>query len=95
MSSVCVWRSVRRRVILLMGVLRQGAVIAGIGIVAGVVGGLILVQLVGAVVPEVHIPGALPIVGAAILLAGAAVLASVVPAARAARVDVMEALRSE
>jgi ABC-type antimicrobial peptide transport system permease subunit len=80
---------------LLMGVLRQGAVIAGIGIVAGVVGGLILVQVVGAVVPEVHIPGALPIAGAAILLAGAAVLASVVPAARAARVDVMEALRSE
>lgn len=30
----------------------------------------------GAVVPEVHIPGALPIVGAAILLATAAVLAS-------------------
>ena len=80
---------------LLMGVLRQGAVIAGIGIVAGVLGGLLLVQVVGAVVPEVHIPGALPIAGAAILLAGAAVLASVVPAARAARVDVMEALRSE
>jgi len=80
---------------LLVGVLRQGAVIAGFGIVAGVVGGLALVELVGAVVPEVHIPGALPIVGAAVLLAAAAVLASVVPAARAARVDVMEALRSE
>jgi ABC-type lipoprotein release transport system permease subunit len=60
-----------------------------------VVGGLILVEVVGAVIQEVHIPGALPIVGAAVLLAGAAVLASVVPAARAARVDVMEALRSE
>jgi putative ABC transport system permease protein len=80
---------------LLIGVLRQGAAIAGIGIVAGVLGGLLLVQVVGAVIPEVHIPGALPIVGAAILLAAAAVLASTVPAARAARVDVMEALRSE
>lgn len=80
---------------LLVGVLRQGAAIAGIGIVAGVLGGLLLVQVVSAVIQEVHIPGALPIVGAAILLAAAAVLASVVPAARAARVDVMEALRSE
>ena len=80
---------------LLVGVLRQGAAIAGIGIVAGVLGGLLLVEVVGAVIQEVHIPGALPIVGAAILLAAAAVLASVVPAARAARVDVMEALRSE
>ena len=80
---------------LLVGVLRQGAAIAGIGIVAGVLGGLLLVEVVGAVIQEVRIPGALPIVGAAILLAAAAVLASVVPAARAARVDVMEALRSE
>jgi len=80
---------------LLVDVLRQGAVIAGIGIVVGVLGGLLLVQVVGALIEEVRIPGALPIVGAGILLAGAAVLASMVPAARAARVDVMEALRSE
>lgn len=80
---------------LLVGVLRQGAAIAGIGIVAGVLSGLLLVQVVSAVIQEVHVPGALPIVGAAILLAVAAVLASVVPAARAARVDVVEALRSE
>jgi predicted permease len=80
---------------LLLGVLRQGAAIAGIGIVAGVLGGLLLVQAVGAVIQDVQIPGVLPIAGAAIVLAVAAVLASVVPAARAARVDVMEALRSE
>jgi predicted permease len=80
---------------LLFGVLQQGAAIAGIGIVAGVLGGLLLVQVVGAVIQDVQIPGVLPIAGAAIVLASAAVLASVVPAARAARVDVMEALRSE
>ena len=52
------------------------------GIVAGVLGGVILVKVVGAVIQEVHIPGALPIVSAAILLAVAAALASVVPLAR-------------
>jgi ABC-type lipoprotein release transport system permease subunit len=37
----------------------------------------------------------LAIAGAAMLLVTAAILASLVPAARAARVDVMQALRSE
>jgi putative ABC transport system permease protein len=80
---------------LLVGVLRQGAVIAGVGIVVGVLGGLLLVRLVGGFIEEVTLPGVAPIVGAALVLAVAAVLASVIPAARAARVDVMEALRSE
>jgi predicted permease len=80
---------------LLFGVLKQGATIAGFGVVVGVIGGLLLVRLVGGFIPEVQTPGLLPIVGAAILLATAAVLASVIPAARAARVDVVEALRSQ
>ncbi|HUR19631.1 MAG TPA: FtsX-like permease family protein, partial [Vicinamibacterales bacterium] len=80
---------------LLLGVLRQGAAIAGLGIVVGVIGGLLLVRLVGAFIQEVDTPGLLPIAGAAIVLAAAAVLASVIPAARAARVDVVEALRSQ
>jgi putative ABC transport system permease protein len=40
-------------------------------------------------------PGALPVVISAFLLMTVAVVASLLPAARAARVDVMEALRSE
>ena len=37
----------------------------------------------------------LPVAGSAVVLLVAAVVASVLPAARAARVDVMQALRSE
>jgi ABC-type lipoprotein release transport system permease subunit len=40
-------------------------------------------------------PGLWPIAGAALLLVVAAVVASLIPAARAARVDVLQALRSE
>jgi putative ABC transport system permease protein len=43
----------------------------------------------------VQLPGTLPLIGAASVLLAAAVVASVLPAARAARVDVMQALRSE
>jgi putative ABC transport system permease protein len=42
-----------------------------------------------------RLPGALPILGAAAVLVGAAVLVSLIPAARASRVDVLQALRSE
>jgi putative ABC transport system permease protein len=80
---------------LLTRVLKEGAAIAGIGIVAGAVGGYALTRLVGAYIQEVRIPGALPIVAAAMILVVAAVLASLVPAARASRVDVIDALRPE
>jgi hypothetical protein len=80
---------------LLTRVLKEGAVIAGIGIVAGAVGGYALTRIVGAYIEEVRIPGALPIVAAAMILVVAAVLASLVPAARASRVDVIDALRPE
>jgi putative ABC transport system permease protein len=80
---------------LLTRVLGEGAVIAGAGIVAGAIGGFALARAVGAWVQNVHVPGALPIAGAAAILIAAAILASLMPAARASRVDVIQALRSE
>jgi putative ABC transport system permease protein len=43
----------------------------------------------------VHQPGALSIVASAVVILAAAVIASAVPAARAARVNAVEALRAE
>lgn len=49
----------------------------------------------GGYIEGVRIPGALPIAGAATILVAAAILASLLPAARASRVDVIQALRSD
>ena len=80
---------------LLTGVVAEGAVMAVAGVVAGAAGGYALVRLAGGYFTDVKVPGAVPLVAAAIVLLAAAVIASVVPAARAARVDVMQALRSD
>jgi putative ABC transport system permease protein len=80
---------------LLTRVLKEGAAIAAIGILAGAVGGYLLTRAVGVYIDEVRIPGLLPIAGAGMILVIAAVLASLVPAARASRVDVINALRPE
>jgi predicted permease len=80
---------------LLLRVLGEGAVIAGAGIIAGAIGGIALARVVGAYVEDVRIPGILPVAGAAAILVVAAILASLMPAGRASRVDVIQALRSE
>jgi putative ABC transport system permease protein len=80
---------------LLTRVLGEGAVIAVCGIVAGVAGGVLLTRLVNSYIAEVNVPGTLTIVGAATVLVTAAMVASLMPAARAARVNVMQALRSD
>jgi predicted permease len=80
---------------LLTRILGEGAVIAGAGILTGVVGGLALLQFAGGFFGTIQMPGALPLAGAAAVLIAAAVIASVMPATRASRVDVMDALRSE
>jgi predicted permease len=80
---------------LLGRVLGEGAVIAGIGIAAGAVGGWLLAQVVRGVVPDLRLPGAVAITGASAVLVGAAVLAALLPAARASRVDVVQALRAD
>src|SRR5262249_25229980 len=76
-------------------VLGQGVLIVAAGIVAGAAGGYAFAALAASYFENVRMPGALPVLGAAAVLTGAAVLASLMPAARASRVDVLRALRSE
>jgi hypothetical protein len=80
---------------LLTGVLREGTVIAIAGIVAGAAGGYLLARFAGSYMQAIRIPGVVPVIGAATLLIVAAIVASIMPAARASRVDVIQALRSE
>ena len=80
---------------LLTRILGEGAVIAGAGIVTGVIAGLALLRFAGGFFGNIEVPGAVPLAGAAAVLIAAAVIASLMPATRASRVDVMEALRSE
>ena len=80
---------------LLARVLGEGTVIAVAGIAAGAVGGLALARLAGSYIAEVRMPGALPVLGAAAVLVASAILASLMPAARASRVDILQALRSD
>jgi predicted permease len=77
------------------GVLWDGARTAVIGIIAGAAGGYALARVASAFFENVELPGALPVAAAAIVLIGAAIAASLMPAARASRVDVLQALRSE
>ena len=80
---------------LLVRVLKEGAIIGASGIVTGVIGGVVLARVVSRFVTEVEMPGALPIAAAAAVLIAAAVCASLMPAARASRVDVISALRGD
>jgi putative ABC transport system permease protein len=80
---------------LLMGVVRDGAAIGTAGVVAGAVCGFALVRLAASYLGEVRTPGALPLIGSAIILLAASVVASMLPAMRAAQVDVIQALRTE
>jgi ABC-type antimicrobial peptide transport system permease subunit len=67
----------------------------GIGVVAGAVSGFALARVVGSYIHNVQLPGILPVIGSAAVLLVAAVIGSLLPAARAARVDVVQALRAE
>jgi putative ABC transport system permease protein len=80
---------------LLNGVIVEGAVMAGLGIIAGAGAGYVLARLAGSYFQDVHMPGAIVVGVSAFLLLAAAVIASALPAIRAARVDVIQALRAE
>jgi predicted permease len=80
---------------LLMGVLSEAALIVTVGIAAGAVVGYAGAGVAARYLGNVRLPGALPVVVAAGVLLGAAVVASLMPAARASRVNVLQALRSE
>jgi ABC-type antimicrobial peptide transport system permease subunit len=76
-------------------VLLEGGTIVGIGIAAGAAGAYAVIALAARSFDPASLPGVLPLLVSALLLAGAALLASLLPAARASRVDVLQALRSE
>jgi predicted permease len=80
---------------ILTRVLSEGVVIAAIGIATGAVGGYALARVAARVFGQVQLPGAVSVASAAAVLIGAAIVASLMPAARASRVDVLQALRSE
>ena len=93
---------------LLLDVLTEGAAIAARGVAVGAVGGYIVHGMIanvmlttstsfttGTTTTTGNMPDAIAAIGAAVVLMAAAVAASLMPAARASRVDVLQALRSE
>jgi putative ABC transport system permease protein len=78
---------------ILTNILLEGLVIASIGV--GVLVGFVFARSIGKYVADVQLPGVLPLIASAAVLLAAAVIASALPAARAARVDVVQALHSE
>jgi putative ABC transport system permease protein len=68
---------------------------AAVGIVAGAAFGYLLARLASSYIVDMRMPDTIPVAASAAVLLAAAVVASVLPAARAARIDVMDALRSE
>lgn len=76
-------------------VLAEGVAMAAIGVGAGVVIGFALSRVVARYVTEIHQPGSLAFVASAVAILGAAIIASAVPASRAAKVNAVEALRAE
>ncbi len=81
--------------LLLIRVIAEGAAMAGAGLAAGFACGFGLEHLAGSLLAQLKTPGVLPVAASALILLLAAVIASVIPAARAARIDVIQALRTE
>ncbi|MGA3033845.1 MAG: ADOP family duplicated permease [Terracidiphilus sp.] len=80
---------------ILTDVLLDGLLMAGIGVGVGAVIGIASTRLAASYVSAIGQPGALALGLSALVILTAAVIASAVPAARAARVNAVEALRAE
>lgn len=80
---------------LLLRVITEGAAMAIAGLIFGLALGFGLAQLAGSLLADLKTPGVLPVAGSALILLLAAIAASVIPAARAASIDVIQALRTE
>jgi len=80
---------------ILTGVLFEGAAIGLVGVVAGGAAGFAIARLASGFIPDLEMGHPWPLVVSGALLLFAAVGAALMPAARAARVDVIQALRAE
>jgi predicted permease len=80
---------------ILQTVLSEGAIMAVAGIVAGAAIGYALARLARSYFADVTMPGVWPVVGSAAILLVVALVASLLPALRAARVNIIQALRAE
>jgi predicted permease len=76
-------------------VIAEGAAMAAAGIIAGAVFGFVLASAARSYFADVTMPGVFPVAASALVLLTVAVVASMLPAARAASVDVIQALRTE
>lgn len=80
---------------ILTKVLLEGLVIASIGVGTGAFIGLLSELLIRKYFSEFQLPGVMLLIVSGAVILAAAVIASAMPAARAARVDAVQALRSE
>lgn len=80
---------------ILSSVLSEGFIIALIGVTVGAAAGFALARMIAKYTVELQIPGATPLIISAAMILIAALVASAIPAIRAASVDAARALRSE
>jgi ABC-type antimicrobial peptide transport system permease subunit len=80
---------------LMTRVLLDGVAIVTIGMAAGAMAGVLLKRVATSYLAGIVVPGLPSLAGATAILMVAALVASLMPAIRASRVDVLQALRSE
>ena len=80
---------------LFQDVIAEGAAMAAAGIMAGALFGFVLARVARSYFADVTMPGVFPVAASALVLLAVAVVASMLPARRAASVDVIQALRTE